>query len=100
MIDITPIMEAVITLVVAIVSYAVIPYIKTKVEADKLARIAYWVSIAVSAAEQIYAGSGKGAEKKAYVVKFLYDKGMIIDEESIDKLIESAVYELKVKSVG
>ena len=39
-------------------------------------------------------GSGRGAEKKAYVVEFLYSKGIKIDAETLDKLIEAAVLNL------
>ena len=46
------------------------------------------------AAEQLYTGSGRGAEKKAYVVEFLNSKGFKIDAETLDKLIEAAVFNL------
>ena len=39
-------------------------------------------------------GSGRGAEKKAYVVQFLQEKGFTIDPDSLDKLIEAAVFNL------
>ena len=35
-----------------------------------------------------------GAEKKAYVVEFLNSKGFKIDAETLDKLIEAAVFNL------
>lgn len=53
-----------------------------------------WVTVAVEAAEQLYTGSGRGAEKKAYVVEFLNSKGFKIDAETLDKLIEAAVFNL------
>lgn len=53
------------------------------------------MSIAVSAAEQIYTSSGKGTAKKQYVLEFLNSKGFTVDMDSLDKLIESAVYALK-----
>lgn len=43
---------------------------------------------------QLYVGSGRGAEKKAYVVQFLQEKGFTIDPDSLDKLIEAAVFNL------
>ncbi|MBS6833541.1 MAG: hypothetical protein KH216_12100, partial [Clostridiales bacterium] len=36
----------------------------------------------------------RGAEKKAYVVEFLNSKGFKIDAETLDKLIEAAVFNL------
>ena len=52
------------------------------------------LTVAVEAAEQLYTGSGRGAEKKAYVVEFLNSKGFKIDAETLDKLIEAAVFNL------
>lgn len=94
MIDLTPIMEAIIALVVAVITAFVIPWMKGKIDADKLEKIKLWVTVAVEAAEQLYKGSGRGEEKKAYVVQFLQEKGFTIDPDSLDKLIEAAVFNL------
>ena len=94
MIDLTPIMEAIIALVAAVITAFVIPWLKGKIDADKLEKIELWVTVAVEAAEQLYVGSGRGAEKKAYVVQFLQEKGFTIDPDSLDKLIEAAVFNL------
>ena len=94
MIDLTPIMEAIIALVVAVITAFVIPWLKGKIDADKLEQIKLWVTVADEAAEQLYNGTGRGEEKKAYVVKFLQEKGFTIDPDSLDKLIEAAVFNL------
>lgn len=93
-IDITPIIEAVIALAGVVVSCVLIPYIKSKTTTEHQKEINAWVKIAVSAAEQIYKGSGRGEEKKAYVIQWLRDRGITVDEAKLDALIESAVYEL------
>ena len=92
--DITEIVGYVISLILAIISTFLVPYLKQKLSAEKLEQIRCWVSVAVSAAEMLYAGDGRGAEKKQYVLNFLAGKGFKIDEESIDALIEAAVHEL------
>ena len=94
MIDLTPVMEAVIALIVAVITAFVIPWLKGKISADKLEQIKLWVTVAVEAAEQLYKGSGRGEEKKAYVVQFLQEKGFTLDPDSLDKLIEAAVFNL------
>ena len=94
MIDLTPIMEAIIALVVAVITAFVIPWLKGKIDADKLEQIKLWVTVAVEAAEQLYNGTGRGEEKKAYVVKFLQEKGFTLDPDSLDKLIEAAAFNL------
>ena len=95
MIDLTPIIEAIIALIVALVSVFLIPWLKTKIGENKLAEIMTWVQVAVEAAEQLYKESGQGAKKKQYVLDFLASKGFTLNEDEIDKLIESAVYTLK-----
>lgn len=92
--DITPIIEAVIALAGVVVSCVLIPYIKSKTTAEQQKEINAWVKIAVSAAEQIYVGSGRGEQKKAYVIKWLREHGITVDEAKLDALIEAAVYEL------
>ena len=89
--DITPVVNAVIALAAAVVTAFVIPWVKSKTTAAQREEINAWVKIAVTAAEQIYSGSGKGKEKKAYVLKFLEEKNLKIDEKSVDLMIESTV---------
>lgn len=93
--DYTLLFEGVLTILFALVTMYVIPWIKTKVSAEELTEIIKWVKIAVQAAEMIYKESGMGEEKKAYVKTFLEDKGIKYDERQIDSMIESAVLELK-----
>lgn len=93
--DIDKIVEAFIALISAIITYYLIPLIKTKIEADKLDRIKEWVRIAVQSAEMMYSGSGRGDEKKEYVLQYLKGKGFKLDADTLNNLVESAVLELK-----
>lgn len=92
--NITTIIEAVFALIAAVITAIVIPYIKSRTTAQQQEQINTWVRIAVSAAEQIYAGSGRGEEKKAYVIDWLRNHGITVDESKLDALIEAAVYDL------
>ena len=94
MYDITPIIEAVAALIAALITAFLVPYIKSKTTAEQQKEINAWVKIAVSAAEQIYVGSGRGEEKKAYVLEWLRAHGVTVDDEKLDAMIEAAVYEL------
>ncbi len=94
MFDITVIVEAVFALIAAIITAIVIPYIKSKTSTAQQEEINAWVKIAVAAAEQIYDGQGRGEEKKAYVVAWLRERGITLDTEKLDAMIEAAVYEL------
>ena len=93
--DITPVLEAVAALVAALTTAVVIPYIKTKTTTDQQRQINTWVQIAVSAAEQIYNGPGRGEDKKKYVVEWLRQHGVTVDADKLDAMIEAAVYDLK-----
>lgn len=97
MIDITVIIEAVVALILALITTFLIPWIKTKVEAEKLAKVNNWVKIAVKAAEMIYTEVGQGVQKKDYVLSYLEEKGYTYDAESINLMIEAAVLEMKTE---
>jgi hypothetical protein len=94
MFDITIIIEAAFALIGVVITAIVIPFIKSKTTVAQQQAINSWVRIAVAAAEQIYVGSGRGVEKKAHVISFLKSKGITLDVETVDAMIESAVYEL------
>lgn len=93
MIDLTPIFQALIALVAALITAFLIPYIKTKMTAEQQKNLVQWVEFAVLAAEQLY-GSGMGQEKKAYVLEFLRQQGYTVDAAQLEVLIEGAVKEL------
>lgn len=95
MVDLTPIVNAVITLAAALITAFLIPWIKKKYSAEKLAELQKWTKIAVEAAEMIYKGSGLGDLKKSYVQNYLAEKGYSINVIEVDALIESAVKEMK-----
>lgn len=94
MFDITPVIEAAAALIAALITAFLIPYIKSKTTSQQQAEINEWVKIAVAAAEQIYTGSGRGEEKKQYVLDWLNSHGITLDTSKIDAMIEAAVYEL------
>lgn len=97
MVDLTQVIVAVITLAISLITAFLIPYLKTKVSSEQLDTIKFWVNIAVEAAEMIYAGTGRGQEKKEYVVQFLNSKGFTLNVAEIENLIEAAVMELKLE---
>lgn len=91
--NITPIVNAAITLLVAIVTAFVVPWLKNKIGQQNMDEFLAWVNIAVAAAEQLY-DSTDGEKKKQYVLAYLENKGFSVDEEDVDNAIEAAVLEL------
>lgn len=89
---------ALIPIIGTILTAYIIPFIKEKIDNEKLVKYEEWVDMAVRAAEILFIGSGKGADKKAYVVKFLTDmfnqNKVVITEEQMNILIEAAVQQM------
>lgn len=97
--DLTPIFEAVITLIAAVISCVLIPYIRKKTTAQEQERLLTLAKMAVTAAEQIFEGVGRGEEKKAYATHWLAAHNLKVDGDAIDAAIESAVYIMNVEWV-
>ena len=95
MIDLTPIVNAFITLIWLLLTTFLIPWIRTKISNEKLKEIQKWTSVGVKAAEMIYTESGMGDAKKKYVRKFLESKGYKLDIETVDALIEATVRDMQ-----
>lgn len=103
-INVTPILETVIGLIVTVLSVIVIPKIKVwlsnKLTSSQINIIQTIVCSAVLAAEQIYAQAEKsGSSKKKFVMEYVENKlaefGMTVDSKEIEIYIEQAVLELK-----
>ena len=94
------IMTAVIGLIGAIITYVVVPYVKSKTTEKQRDNAKFWVQVAVNAAEQIYNKKGQGMIKKKYVVDFLNKKGIAITDSQLDALIEAAVYEVNKSKIN
>lgn len=92
---------AIIPVLGVILTSFVVPYIKELIGNEKLEKYEYWVNMAVRAAEMMWTESGKGAEKKEYVVQFLtetFNKNKInITDEQMNLLIEAAVKQLHLE---
>ena len=86
MIDLTPIFEAVIALLAALVTYKLIPWIKAHTTQAQQANLAAVTKTLVYAAEQLY-GANKGAEKFAYVSNQLREKGFEVDVSAIEAAV-------------
>jgi len=85
-INLTPILQAVIGLLAALITYRLIPWIKARTTAAQQEQIKAAVKIAVFAAEQIY-GAGKGEEKLDYAVAWLHDHGYDVSRAEIEACV-------------
>ena len=94
------VLEVVLTLAVAVITGVVVPYIRSKIETDKLSKLDYYVKLGIRSAEQIFDGDGKGEEKKKYVVNYITEiinRNLKIDitPEDLDTIIEGIVNNVK-----
>ena len=85
-IDLTPILQAVIALLAALITYKLIPWIRSKTTGQQQANLAAIVKMLVFAAEQLY-GANQGKEKLEYVKAKLAERGYDIDIEQIESAV-------------
>lgn len=87
-INLTPLIEAVIGVVAALITFRLIPWIKARTTVAQQEQLKAAVRIAIFAAEQVY-GAGKGSEKFDYALGWLHEHGYDVCREDI----EAAVWE-------
>ena len=93
MTNLTPVINAAIALIAALITAFVIPWIKRNTSAKDREELLKWVEIAVMAAQQLY-HQLDGEERKKYVLDFLAQKGYDVRSEEIENAIEAAVLKL------
>lgn len=92
------IIGAILTIIAALISAYVIPYIKQKITAEDMATIRHYIAIAVRCADQIFT-KDEWEKKKQFVFEYICN---VADEklhihltpEDIDNLIEGFVNEI------
>lgn len=93
MIDLTPIFQAIIALLAALVTYKLIPWIKARTTETQQANLNALAKVAVYAAEQIY-GAGQGDKKMEYARNILLSAGFDVNLDVLRAAIESAVHNM------
>lgn len=95
---ITKITELIVTIILALVSYYVIPWLKNKVGDDKYNLLVAFAETVVRSAEKIYTPE-EWAVKKQYAMEMVSDKaeelGLKLSVEEINAIIEGAVQAVK-----
>lgn len=95
MIDLTTVAQAALVFFGAVITTVIVPCVKKNTTVQQQKEIMGWVKIAVAAAEQLYKGSDRGEEKKAYVLDWLNKQGITVDADKLDAMIEAAVHEIQ-----
>lgn len=89
-----------ISLIGVLLTGLVVPWLKLKIGNEKLKDIEKWVTVAVTAAEQMKNAGllPPDQEKKDFVLEFIRDRGITITDEELDALIEAATFEINKAS--
>ena len=90
-IDVTDIVTALLGLLATVITAYIVPWLKEKLGAEKYQNTLFITQVLVEAAEQIFAGPGRGQEKLDYVKKELNKRGITYDQSRI----EAAVFNLR-----
>lgn len=95
---ITKLVEAVVTVVIVLISAYAVPWLKGKIGEDKYNQIVAFAETCVRSAEKIYTPE-EWAQKKRYAVEMVQKKaeelGITITAEEINAIIEGAVQAVK-----
>lgn len=91
-----------IMIISALVARYLIPWLKTRVDMDKVKQVSDWSKEAVHAAQQLM-NDKTGEERKQFVLNsvqaFMLEKGIEITDEQLEILIEAAVKQMKQKEL-
>ncbi len=103
--DITWVLLGIIALVSVVITYFVIPYLKSKKTTEewvqiveKAKTVTKWITTAIQAAEVFFKGIGLGGEKHAWVLAFVRTMcerfGITFDEDIVTAEIEEVGQDL------
>ncbi len=94
------VIKIVVMVAALLISRYLVPWLKEKIGADKLAVAEKWAKYAVLKAQQVL-WEKDGQDRKAYVVEFLKEiliaKNIALSDEQLDVLIEAAVKQMKIE---
>ena len=93
MIDLTPILEALIGLLATIITVKVVPWLKMKLTNEQQTMLRATVRTLVYAAEQLY-GAGNGDLKLEYVQDRLREKNLVVDRAEIEAAIKENIHKI------
>lgn len=85
-IDLTPIIQAILALLAALITYKLVPWLKEKTTNEQRVYLKATLKTLVFAAEQLY-GAGAGAEKLDYVICELKKRGFDADRAEIEATV-------------
>lgn len=98
MIDLTPLVEAIIGLAVTLITVFLIPWLRERYGVESLEKARSLVQVAVYAAEKLY-GAGHGQEKLAYAELVLAENKIKLDTETVMAMIDAEIKKMEQAEV-
>jgi len=95
------IVSAIITIITALITAYVIPWLKTKINENQMVQINKYIELAVRCANQVYTPE-EWPQKKEFVFDYITEIvnkkfSISLSQEDIDLMIEGIVNEVKAK---
>lgn len=87
------VLEVAITILGLVLTYYVVPFIKSKTTEKQREDAEYWIKMAIKFAEMAYKDKGQGKFKKEYVINFLNKKGIKLTLPQLNNVIDLFVDE-------
>ena len=97
MIDLTPLLNALVGAAAVAVSAFLIPWLRSKTTAEQRGDLLHWVDIAVAAAQQLY-HQCSGQDRLDYALSLLEEQGYDVDLRQVRDAVEAAVLKLHAQA--
>ena len=98
MIDLTPLLEAIIALAATAITVFLIPWLRKRYDNETLAKARGWVQIAVYAAEKLY-GAGNGDKKLAHAEQLLAQHKIKLDTVTLKAMIDAEIRKMEQNEI-
>lgn len=99
LIDLTPLLEAVLGLLFLLLMRYAIPWVKTKLTNEQIAKAKTFVEIGVYAMEKAF-GAGHGKEKLEGVEALLAEKGIKLETNVLLQMVNAEIKKMELLEAG
>lgn len=98
MLDLTPLVEAIIALAATAITVFLIPWLRARYGNETLEKARGWVQIAVYAAEKLY-GAGNGDQKLAYAEQVLAQHKIKLDTLTLKAMVDAEIRKMEQSEI-
>lgn len=98
MLDLTPLVEALLALATTAITIFFIPWLRERYGNETLEKARNWVQIAVYAAEKVY-GAGNGEQKLAYAEQMLAKHKIKLDTDTLMAMVDAEIKKMEQSDI-